>query len=202
MKKNQFFSQLGILLFSLLMGIQSMHAQQVWPPEGINIPGDWNGWTNYPAAGPFLSNVHAGGNNILITEGTRRYSSTFQASMASSSFLFTSGPSGSPWNNKWCGVNVNLNTIQEYLYQNSNNNSINMTVGKYYSINLKDNGYNNTAGIFMETTNEPITFSSITQSPVNGSVTWFAYSPHVNILRPNINRSTMITYQILNDENG
>ena len=42
----------------------------------------------------------------------------------------------------------------------------------------------------------------VLSSPVNGSVTWFAYSPHVNILRPNINRSTMITYQILNDENG
>lgn len=91
----------------------------MWPPEGINIPGDWNGWSNYPAPGPFLSSIHAGGTNVLITEGTRRYSTTFQASVTSSSFLFTSGPSGSPWNNKWCGVNVSLNAIQNYLYQNS-----------------------------------------------------------------------------------
>jgi 1,4-alpha-glucan branching enzyme len=169
MRKNHFFSQLGILLLAFLFGLQSMSAQQVWPPEGVNIPGAWNSWTNYPNPGPFLSNIHAGGTNVLISEGTRRYSTTFQATLTNSPFLFTSGPSGSPWNNKWGSVNVTMNTLQTYTF-GGGNNSINMTVGKYYTANFKDNGYNNTTAIFMETTNEPISFTAVSQSPSSTSV--------------------------------
>lgn len=80
-------------LFSILFNINAQ--AQVFAPEGVNLPGDWNSWANYPAVGPFLSNVHGGSFN-LITAGTRRYSTTFQATNTFNTFKFTSGPSGNP----------------------------------------------------------------------------------------------------------
>lgn len=170
MNTSKIFTRFGMLLIAIFLGVNISRAQPIWPPEGVNIPGDWNGWTNYPAAGPFLSNVHTGGTNTLIEQGTRRYSTTFQATTTGGEFLFTSGPLSNPWGNKWTAVTVSMNTIQDYIFQGSGNNSIVTSIGKYYSINFKDSGYNNTKGIVMETSNQPITFSSVTQSPANGSV--------------------------------
>jgi hypothetical protein len=139
------------------------------------MPGDWNGWANPPAANSPFGNEFQVSNGGLkkLTAGTTRWQTTFQApNTGAQGFLFTSGPSGSPWNNKWGDVSVTLNTLQTYNFSGgAGNNSCNTTTGKYYTVNWRDNGYTSTQAIFMETTNDPVTVSSAVQSPVAGSVT-------------------------------
>jgi hypothetical protein len=68
-----------------------------------------------------------------------------------------------------------MNTIQTYTYQGGNNNSITLTSGKYYTVNLKDNGYANTEAIFMETSGNPVSIASVVDNNqgagVNDTVT-------------------------------
>lgn len=148
---------------------------QIYAPEGLNMPGDWNGWGNPPAANsPFGSEFQVtNGGMKKLTTGTTRWQTTFQApNTGPQGFLFTSGPTGSPWNNKWGDVAVTLNTLQTYNFSGgAGNNSCTTTSGKYYTMNWRDNGYSSTQAIFMETTNAPVTVSSVNQSPVAGSVT-------------------------------
>ena len=162
---------LSLILTLLVSSFLIPVSAQIYQPEGLNIPGEWNGWTNPPAAGAFLSSSQAGGLVNLITMGERRWTTTFQSDYTGSrQFLFTSGPSGNPYNNKWGGVTTTLNTIQNYFYQSGTNNSVNVTNGKYYTINWDDNGYVNTNAIVMETSNAPVTISSDSQNPVSSAV--------------------------------
>ncbi|MBM3447754.1 MAG: T9SS type A sorting domain-containing protein [Bacteroidetes bacterium] len=162
---------LSLILTLLVSSFLIPVSAQIYQPEGLNIPGEWNGWTNPPAAGPFLSSSQAGGLVNLITTGERRWTTTFQSGYTGSrQFLFTSGPNGSPYNNKWGGVTTTLNTIQNYFYQSGTNNSVNVTNGKYYTINWDDNGYVNTNAIVMETSNAPVTISSDSQNPAANAV--------------------------------
>ncbi|RMG99122.1 MAG: hypothetical protein D6706_06005, partial [Chloroflexi bacterium] len=148
---------------------------QIYAPEGLNIPGNWNGWANPPAPGPLASATQVpGGEVTLITTGTRRYHTVIacpaDVPAGNHDFLFTSGPSGSPWDNTWKDVNVTFNTLQTYTYNGSSNNNITVTSGKWYVVNWEDLGYVNTRAIFMELSEEPATINSVTQSPAAANV--------------------------------
>lgn len=148
------------------------HASaQIWQPEGLNMPGDWNGWGNPPAANsPLGSEFQVSGGGVKkLTDGTTRWKTTFTG-LSGGAFLFTSG-GGNPWANKWCEVNVTMNTLQNYVFQGGPNNNIACNPSKYYTMVWKDNGYSNTQAIFMETSAAPITLSSTSQSPFAGNVT-------------------------------
>ena len=148
------------------------HASaQIWQPEGLNMPGNWNGWDNPPAANsPLGSEFQVSGGGVKkLTDGTTRWKTTFTG-LSGGAFLFTSG-GGNPWANKWCEVNVTMNTLQNYVFQGGPNNNITCNPAKYYTMQWKDNGYSNTQAIFMETSAAPITLSSTSQSPVAGNVT-------------------------------
>ncbi|MCA0447186.1 MAG: T9SS type A sorting domain-containing protein [Bacteroidetes bacterium] len=142
---------------------------QIWEPEGLNLPGAWNSYTNPPATGSALGSLtQVSGQVTLKTTGTRRYSTTIKVAASGGDvtggtyeFLFTSGPTGSPWNNKWTGTNVSMNTIQTYTFGADPNNSITVVDDKWYTMNWKDIGYTNTEAIFMETTGDPVTISSV-----------------------------------------
>ncbi|MBN8706158.1 MAG: T9SS type A sorting domain-containing protein [Bacteroidetes bacterium] len=142
---------------------------QIWEPEGLNLPGAWNSYTNPPATGSALGSLtQVSGQVTLKTTGTRRYSTTIKVAASGGDvtggtyeFLFTSGPTGSPWNNKWTGTNVSMNTIQTYTFGADPNNSITVVNDKWYTMNWKDIGYTNTEAIFMETTGDPVTISSV-----------------------------------------
>lgn len=171
--------KLLLVFFVLLVG---KGLAQIYAPEGINMPGAWNSWSNPPTNALALacSAQTSGGLITVLTDDQRRYHTTFQSGSGgvgsgTNEWLFTSGPSGSPWNNKWCATTVTLNTIQAYTYQGASNNSITITSGKYYTVNLKDNGYGNTEGIFMETSGNPVSISSVVDNHkgagVNDTVT-------------------------------
>jgi len=167
--------KLLLLLWVTLTSV--MCWAQINDTQGLNMPGNWTNWTNPPSAYPVLGSSLqvAGGTITKITTGTARYQTTFSTSQAFGgagfkNWLFTSGPSGSPYNNKWGGVNpVNVNQLQTYFY-NGADNGMTLTASKFYTMNWMDNGNNNTQAIFMETSAAPVTFSGVGQSPTNGNV--------------------------------
>ncbi len=113
----------------------------------------------------------SGGKVTKISTGTVRWqtvinvqSSGGDISGGTYTFLFTSGPSGSPFDNKWAGTTVTLNSLQSYSYNSGADNSITVSNGKYYTVNWKDIGYQNTDAIFMETSAAPVTITSVTDN--------------------------------------
>jgi hypothetical protein len=167
-----YFIEIGDAMNKFLLFIFFLFAElsfaQIWAPEGLNMPGGWNSWTNPPSNALALacSAQTAGGTLSVQAIGQRRYHTTLHAgsdgvSAGTNEWLFTSGPSSSPWNNKWGGVTVAINSIQTY-YIGGSNNSANLTSGHYYTVNWKDLGYQNSEAIFMETASAPVSISSVT----------------------------------------
>ncbi len=176
MKNRLLIISSSVVLFLML---SPLAFSQVWTPEGMNMPGAFNNWTNPPYINSFAGILKTGGTFLVDTSlATRRYRTNIHidASGADTSagtyqWLFTSGPVGGYYNNKWSGVTVVMNTVQTYIKENPTNNTITLSNGKYYTVNFKDNGYANTDAIWMETSAQPVTISSVTQSPLPGSVT-------------------------------
>lgn len=106
----------------------------------------------------------------LITTGTRRWHATLSG-FGSTNFLFTSGPSGNYYQNKWANVNVAFNTIQTYTHNSGPDNNITANASKFYTFNWFDQGYTGTQAVFMETDNVPVTISSTSQAPLASNVT-------------------------------
>jgi PKD repeat protein len=156
-------------------------AQVIFEPEGVNLPGQWNSYTNPPATGSVFGNPNqvTNGGFGIITTGTRRYHTTFSTASAGNAtsgvnaFLFTSGPVGAPFSNKWTDVTVGLNTIQNYTFHNDgggSDNSVTLGSYKWYTVNFRDNGYANTQAIFMETSAQPVTITNVTQAPSGNQI--------------------------------
>ncbi|MFZ4523655.1 MAG: IPTL-CTERM sorting domain-containing protein [Bacteroidales bacterium] len=165
-----------IVLFCLLAfaSVQLFNAPQaaaqIWEPEGLNMPGGWNGWTNPPANNLALASYTQlpGGRVTKISTGIPRWQTVFSVAASGSDivggtyeWLFTSGPSGSPWNNKWSNTNATINTLQTYTKEGPANNTITVTNGKWYTMNYEDAGYTNTRAIFMETSAEPVSIATV-----------------------------------------
>jgi hypothetical protein len=165
-----------IVLFCLLAftSVQLFNAPQasaqIWEPEGLNMPGAWNGWNNPPADNLALASYTQlpGGRVTRIVAGIPHWQTIFSVATSGGdlvggtySWLFTSGPSGSPWNNKWANISVTLNTLQLYTYQSGTDNTITITNGKWYTMNYEDAGYTNTRAIFMETNAEPVSIATV-----------------------------------------
>jgi hypothetical protein len=144
---------------------------QIWEPEGLNMPGGWNGWTNPPTNNLALASYSQvpGGRVIKISTGITRWQTVFSVAPAGAdiiggtyNWLFTSGPTGNAFGNKWASVNVIINTLQQYTKEGGSDNSITVTDGKWYTMNWEDAGYNNTRAIFMETSTQPVNISTVT----------------------------------------
>jgi Secretion system C-terminal sorting domain/Starch binding domain len=174
---NRFFLTPFIIVG--LIATSLISQAQIYAPQGLNVPGDWNGWTNPPSSGSAFGSANqvSSGRVTPIATGQARWQTQFNVAASGGDitggtyqFLFTSGPSATPWDNKWANTNVTLNTLQSYTYQGGTNNSITVSNGKWYTMNWIDAGYTGTSAIFMETAAQPVTFSSVSQSPTNGSI--------------------------------
>ena len=168
-----------ILVFTHLLIAQS---QNIYEPEGINMPGSWdpgtNGWNNTPTIPQLASEQQASGSVHLVTGlASPHYQTVFntlgtrgQVPSGSFNFLFTSGPAGQYYKNKWANVTVSFNTIQAYTYQGATDNSITLNPDKWYVVNFEDNGYHNTRAIFMEFSSRPAHLDTLLQEPATGTV--------------------------------
>jgi hypothetical protein len=171
---KRFFAFLTILMCSF-----SVVQAQIFEPEGLNLPGTWNGFTNPPVSGSVFgsSTQVAGGQVNLITTGTRRW----QASIAcfeggdvaadTFDFLFTSGATATPFANKWAGVNVVIDQLQNYTFNSGADNRVILSDNKFYTINWRDAGYQNSSAIFMETSAEPVVIDSVSSDLSFNAVT-------------------------------
>lgn len=175
--RNQ-FSQIRLsLLFGFIMMLGSTSVfSQIFNGEGLNMPGNWNGFTNPPSNLALASATQVpGGRVAVITTGDRRYQTIFNTSSEVPSgtfqFKFTTGPSGNAWQNNWGGgLTVNLNSFQTYNMGGANAN-ITLGANKWYTANWRDAGYTSTTAIFMETSNQPVQINTVTQFPLAANVT-------------------------------
>ena len=161
----------SLVLFAFFMLLLVAPAQaQIYAPEGLNMPGTWNGWTNPPANNlAFASSTQvADGRVLLIDVGTLRWQTTFSVAATGGditggtyTWLFTSGPESNAFANKWADVTVSMNSLQEYTYQGAADNSLTVADGYWYTMNWEDAGYGNTRAIFMETSAEPVAITSV-----------------------------------------
>ncbi len=160
-----------VIILGMMLSLNSKQAvAQIYEPEGLNMPGGWNGWTNPPANALALASYTqvSGGRVTKITNGTTRWQTIFSVATSGGDlvggtyeWLFTSGSTGSPWGNKWAGVAVSMNNLQTYTFNSGGNNTITIGDGKWYTMNWKDNGYNGTQAIFMETSALPVDILSV-----------------------------------------
>ncbi len=166
-----------LLIFSCVLLFSTLSSSQIYPPEGLNMPGGFNGWTNPPYINAFAGIQKAGGKLLVNTElPTRRYKTLIYVAATGGDttagtypWLFTSGPAGGYYNNKWGGVTVAMNQLQNYIKEGADN-SVTLVNDRYYTVNWRDNGYQNTNAIWMVTSATPVQLTSVTQSPLAGNV--------------------------------
>jgi len=149
---------------TLLILVSTSVFSQIYAPEGLNMPGEWNTWINPPSNNlAFASSTQVTDGRInLIDTGTLRWQTIFSVAATGAdvtggtyNWLFTSGPSTDYFANKWSDVTVIMNTLQEYTYQGTTDNNITIIDNHWYTMVWEDMGYANSRAIFMETTNEP-----------------------------------------------
>ena len=166
-------------LLAMLTMVVSGAWAQIYEPEGVNMPGAWNAWTNLPTNNLALANPNqvSGGRLIKITQGQPRWQTIFSVAASGGDmvggtyeFVYSSGPSDGPYNNTWKNSSFSMNSLADLTFSAGSNNSITISNDKWYSMNWMDVGYANTQAIFMETSAEPVALSSATQSPTNGNV--------------------------------
>lgn len=144
---------------------------QIYEPEGLNMPGNWCSWENPPINNPAFGNPVQvpNGRLVKITTGQTRWQTIISTTEPDADvgggnfeFLFTSGSvEGSIWQNKWCNVTVEMNTLQVYTKEGANNNQIVLADDKYYIMNWEDAGYQDTRAIFMVTSAAPVDITEV-----------------------------------------
>ncbi|MFN0157173.1 MAG: FlgD immunoglobulin-like domain containing protein [Bacteroidota bacterium] len=168
----------SIMLMMVL--VSAISQGQIWGPEGLNMPGHFNGFTNPPVNKPAFGGIQvAGGTLLLNTElDVPRYQTLIHidatgadTSAGTYGWLFTSGPPPAGYyNNKWAGVTVAMNTLQTYTFNSGPDNSVTVADGKWYTVNYRNAGYIGTQAIWMETSAQPVTIDTVTQNPTAGNV--------------------------------
>ena len=127
----------------LLSGLPGM--AQIYEPEGINMPGSWNTWTNPPTNNLALASYTqvTGGRVTKIATGTPRWQTIFSVAATGGDltggtydWLYTSGSSSNYYQNKWAGVTIVMNTLQMYTKEGASNNNITLVNGKWYTMNF------------------------------------------------------------------
>ena len=144
---------------------------QIYEPEGLNMPGDWDSWNN-PPTNLVLANPNQTSGGLLVKQNNAvpRWTSTFEVAASGGDFvggdyvwLFTSGPDGNYFQNKWANVDVVPDQLQAYTLGGDNDNTITLDEGYFYTVVWQDTGYFNTHAIFMKTSEEPVEITSVSE---------------------------------------
>ena len=143
---------------------------QVYEPEGINIPGAWNNWTNSNDTSTMdnfrLQKRNFGGGQYITTlKISSDLSQTPDAIPGTYEWLFTSGPNTGLYNNKWgTSSDISFVTTNSVFHQGANNITT-VEDNSFYTIIFKDQGYTDTDFSIQKLSQEPITFENIIGVP-------------------------------------
>lgn len=138
-------------------------SAQIWEPDGLRVPGDWNGWFN-------THNMGGDFDLTKITDGLDRWKTKFEyiGYTGTVSFKFASGGSGGPWANQWGCQGFTLDAVNPVAFCNTSNNTASLTQNKHYTIVFKDSGYTTTSVSLMETSADPVDISGQTRITAPG----------------------------------
>lgn len=205
------FALLLVIIMQMYSGIEIQ--AQIYEPEGLNMPGAWNSWTNPPTNNLALASATQvpGGRVTKIVVGTTRWQTSFSVAATGGDlvggtydWLFTSGSSSNYYQNKWSNVTVAMNTLQTYVKEGANNNNVTLINNKWYTMNWEDLGYQDSRAIFMETSAQPVSFSSVSvpgsvnvNSPVTITVTTSAAKSTEEIIYLRYTTDAWVTTSIL-----
>lgn len=169
----------AIILTTLMMAMTSLSGiAQIYAPEGLNMPGDWDGWTNPPANLVFAGAAQTSGGQVMalplipsVYQTTFHSSASGDVNPGSYIFKYTSGPLDNTWQNQWGNTTVSFNTIQEYTYGVAGDaepdpNNITLNDDKWYVMNWENTGYESTRAIFIEMDAAPAAFESVSRNPL------------------------------------
>lgn len=136
---------------------------QIWEPDGLRIPGDWNSWTN-------THNMGGDFDLVKTTDGLTRWTTTFQytGSTGSVNFKIASGGSGGEYANQWACHGFTLDAVNSVGTCSTTNNSVSLTQNNYYTMVFKDNGYATTSVSLMETSASPISITGESRTTASG----------------------------------
>ena len=161
MKQRRFIKAFAAIIFSAFLSLH-LHAQ-IFLPDGLRMPGDWNGWTN---------NTGMGGDFDLqrTSLGTLRWQTTFQynGQTGNQQFKFVSTSHGDAWGNQWAGnSSVAVKSLVQFTYgtPSNPNNQVSLVQNRWYTVVFEDKGYQNSRAIFMETSSAPVEIASVQQNP-------------------------------------
>ena len=65
-KLDSLYKSLVAVLFSAMILITVNTQAQIYEPEGLNIPGSWNEWTNPPSNLSFAGSSQTSGGQVVI----------------------------------------------------------------------------------------------------------------------------------------
>ncbi len=162
MKRTIYFF---LLLFLTFFSVSA----QIYAPEGLNMPGSWDSWSQPPSNLVFAGDSQTVGGKLTLISGLgiTHYQTVFSTPTdvvsGTYEFLFSSGPSSNYWQNKWTDADFSINIIDSVMLNGSNNNTITLSDNKYYVMNWENLGYVNTRAIFMELSATPVSITNISQ---------------------------------------
>ena len=155
----------SLLIFIMFIAVTEISVYaQIYEPDGLRMPGEWNGWTNTTGMGGVFDFQK-------IQSGTPRWQTTFlfTGTTGPQSFKFVSTSNNNPWGNQWAGnITVLVDAFSNYTYgmPSDPNNTVNVVQNKWYTVIFDDQGYVNTRAIFMQTSAEPVNIVSVEQQPL------------------------------------
>ncbi len=166
MKKKSF-----ILLLTLAAIISLNTQAQIYEPEGLNMPGDWDSWAN-PPTNLVLANPNQTVGGLLVKQNNAvpRWTTTINVAATGGdlsegfySWIFTSGPDGNYFQNKWSSVDVTIDDLQNYTYGGADDNTVALENDFYYTMVWEDIGYVDSRAIFMKTSLEPVEILTVSE---------------------------------------
>lgn len=153
------------VILILGLGIPRVQAQ-IYPPDGLRMPGDWNNWENHTGMGGDFDLQR-------IATGTLRWQTRFQYTGETGpqdfKFVSTTGFDNDSWGNQWAAnTSVSLNILETFNYGTPAHpdNTVELTQNNWYTVVFEDNGYANARAVFMETNQEPVKVASLSQQPL------------------------------------
>ena len=172
-----------ILAIIVTAGFSTISHAQIWEPEGISMPGAWDGWANPPSVANLRtagSSYSSPGNIARRTFGGGQYVTTLNVLASGGdvvggthNFKFSSGPEGNPWNNAWGdGGTLTIDAVTNLnIGGGTADNTISVTNGEHYTFVYFDAGYSNTRVSVMHTTNTPIDIVSVQDNSLTPAIT-------------------------------